>query len=47
VFAQWADEVWRKGVSFIDIATDVADESFFLLWGWGWLDVILVVGVSD
>ena len=45
MFAQWADDVFRKFVSFIDISADFAYESFFAFCFWLWFYILLIVGM--
>ena len=46
VFAQWADDVFREFVAFINVAADFADKAFLSFGLWFWFDIVLVVGVG-
>ena len=46
MFAQWADDIFRKFIAFIDISADFAYPAFFAFSLWLRFYVFLVVGVS-
>ena len=46
MFAQWADDIFRKFIAFIDISADFAYPAFFAFSLWLWFYMFLIVGVS-
>ena len=46
MFAQWADDIFRKFIAFINISANFADKAFFAFSLWLWFYMFLIVGVS-
>ncbi len=46
MFAQRADDIFRKFIAFIDVSADFAYPAFFAFGLWLWFYIFLIVGVS-
>ncbi len=46
MFTQWANIIFRKFISFINISADLTYKAFLAFCLWLWFDVVLVVGVG-
>ena len=46
MFAQRADDIFRKFITFVDISADLADKAFLSFCLWFWFDIVLVIGVG-